>query len=283
MRLVGLGSIALVCGCGLVSGLDNLEVRDGSAFDASSDQPQASDVVVLPDIQQPPLEAGTGGYALHTTGGCASGPNVSLSNFAFTVTLWLRIDSASSDNLPVVWNGGRGPSEQGWSLDLTTQGLTFCVSDQNGFTCTPGYAIPAGHLVHIGVLSPYNQQTSGRTLTMYAMDSTAGATTHTQVSTVSGAQGNWTSSASLTIGGALVGTSCNATSMVTVDRLHIQTSVLQISSLDAAAKGNACTQAAYDFEFDEGTGAHTADCTQTATALNWAPGAKVSFVISPFP
>jgi len=286
-RVVGIASIAFAfVGCALVSGLANLEVAsDASTGDAAKDV--LGDVTVLPDVVVP-LEAGPGGWALSTHGGCASGPTtVQLSNLEFTVTLWLRVDALpqnDTDVLPILWNGGRAGSEQGWSLDLTSKGIVFCVSDQNGFTCTPPAPMTVGHLVHVGVVSPYNQQTSGRSFIVYAMDRSSGATTHTQVATTSGAQGNWSSSAPFTIGGAQVGQSCTTPSNVTVDRIHVLSSTVTASTLDSTATSSACTSTGViaDLELDEGSGTATKSCSGDI-ALSWPDGTKLGFVISPFP
>jgi hypothetical protein len=289
VRVVGLGSIVLACGCELVSGLASLEVDASSPMlDASDDDDDvAPSDVTSPDVPTP-IEAGTGGYALSTSGGCATSASIQLSNLEFTLTLWLRVDAVptnSNDVLPIVWNGGRGPSEQGWSLDLTAKGLIFCVADQNGFTCTTPYGITTGHLVHIGVVSPYNGQASGRSMEIYALDRSAGATTHTSVATATGAQGNWSSSAPLTIGGAQVGQSCTSPSSVTVDRIHLFTAVVPVGIIDSTAATTVCSGngVLFDFELDEGTGTVAKSCTATASSLSWPANSKIGFVISPFP
>jgi hypothetical protein len=284
-RAVGISCIALACACEAVSGLSSLQVGDGaSPADVTSDT--ASDVTKLPDTGGPPLEAGSGGYALGASGGCATGTNVPLSNIQFTITLWLRVDMPSSNSiLPIVWSGGRAPSEPGWSLDLTSTGVIFCVADQNGATCTPSYAIVPGHLVHLGIVSPYNGQTSGRSMTVYAMDRSAGASTHTQVATVAGAQGNWSSTTPITIGGAAIGPTCTSPSNVTVDRLHFVGGLVSVQVLDTTASSSSCSVGvAADYEFDENTGTSTKSCAAAGT-LSWAndSSAKIGFVVSPFP
>src|SRR5437879_8074430 len=102
-RMAGVSCIALACGCELVSGLSNIEVGDGaSSADVTN---ESSDVTVLPDNVGPPVEAGSGGYAIGASGGCASGTNVPLSNIQFTITLWLRVDAppaTKTDILPIV-------------------------------------------------------------------------------------------------------------------------------------------------------------------------------------
>ena len=288
-RGIGLASMALACGCAFVSGLSNLEVTDASSSaDAASEAP--ADVGVSADA--PPLvEAGGGGYALSASGGCASGlSSFSLSNIEFSITLWLRVDATALsdfDMLPILWNGGRSKSEPGWSLDLTTKGITFCVADQNGSTCTPAAPIAQSHLVHIGIVSPYTGVTSGRSLQVYAMDLTAKETTHTQVALATGAQGNWTSSAPFTIGGAQVASACTTPSSVTVDRVHlIQNTLLTVSQLDSSAAQAICgssNSALADFELDEGSGNSTTDCIGKTVTLGWAATSKIAFVISPFP
>src|SRR6476646_4497947 len=122
--------------CALVSGLANLEVDGSAPIDAANDAD-----VIQSDAKDDtgPIEAGEAGYALLAAGGCASsGLTLSLTDQEFSLSLWLRVDEVpanDSDVLPIVWNGGRAASEQGWSLDLTRGGVEFCVADANGGVC----------------------------------------------------------------------------------------------------------------------------------------------------
>jgi hypothetical protein len=273
--------------CAFVSGLANLEVTDASTpIDAASEADVAALLDASPDVG--PIEAGEAGYALQASGGCASsGVTISLSNLEFSLSLWLRVDStniADSDVLPIVWNGGRAPSEQGWSLNLTKGGVEFCVADQNGNTCTPKWPIPVLHLVHVFVTSPYTGQTSGRSLNIYAHDISDGSsTTHASVATVSGAQGNWATSAPFTIGGAQIGPSCTSPAHVTVDRVIVYSGIVPTNVMDIAETHNVCTStnALADYEMDEGAGKVAKDCVTANTSLTFS-SSSTSFVVSPF-
>ena len=89
-RALSLAGMVLVTGCGLVSGLSNLEITTDAAAppqDASDER----DVTTLPDgagQDTGPIEAGPTDYALITADSYAtSNASLSMSNMAFSLSL----------------------------------------------------------------------------------------------------------------------------------------------------------------------------------------------------
>lgn len=284
----------LAAGCGLVSGLDGLAIDDGGSPTGDSGGVDGSaDVTVLPDgsadVTPPPGDAGRARTALATKGGCSSaiGPTtLALSNSDFTVSLWLRVDAASSsvETQPILWKGGRSSAEPGWMLALQSGNLVFCVADSNGSKCSAGWAILTGHLVHVVVRSTFvDQVASSREVWIYKRDLTNGDLTHTAVVDTSGFVANWTANSLFTIGGAVANT-CTVAGAYTIDDLRIADTAVDPTLYDTEESIDIpCNTASLvgDYSFDEGAGAVAHDCT--ADAFDLKLGAGASFVVSPFP
>lgn len=292
MRVLLLLACSSVSSCALLSGLSQLTVSDGGPSDASSDASSEVIIADAPSSDTGPEEASDSGRdagsALQFTSGCAyanADSVIALSGTSFTVQLWVRLDAASPKGLtlaPIVWKGGRNTGEPGWSLDIQNSTLGFCVSSVSASACTsPAYPMVVGHLVHVVVATATN--TTGRSVSMYARDVSAGETTHMLVSQSSPSTSTWTDNATFTLGAATP--SCTAPSSVTIDDLRVfDIAPSNVMAMDAMESTNLpCNTLALlaDFRFDEGSGPSTTDCTGNQTLTLSTQG--VHFIPSPFP
>jgi hypothetical protein len=280
-------SVALVVvssGCGLLSGVGDLERSGGDAGDDGGD--------VEPDT---PL--GRAQRAIQLSSGCGeaattTGALLSFSDQSFTVAFWLRLAVVPTDAArhPIVATGARVAADPGWFVGLEGGTLKLCTGDANGSACTPG--LPAagmvGHLVHVVALSEASTsgQSMARTMAVATLDATAGATQHSIVDSVaSGGFNNWPTPRPVMVGGStVIGGACGAFVSGDIDDVRIWNAALSAQQLDDEyAKSIACTSAGLvaSYRLDEGAaGTAGNDCD---TALNLALSGSYAWIRSPFP
>jgi hypothetical protein len=283
-----------VAGCGLVSGLDGLNVDGGSQASDASDASQGDVVAVDQSTLDAPtvFETGTdgglsAGTALSSVNACSSSGSADatllLSGSDFTLELWLEVKAniVTTETDAIVWKGGRTTSEPGWSLDQTSNGIEFCLADAAAAKCTPIYNATMGDLLHVAVIS---QVSNGREVSLYVRDVTKNEGVHFLRGQVNNVASTWTSSGPFTIGGARPDNQCSGATNVVVDDVRVYNTALSVTQLESDMGTIPCTTAglvAY-FKFDEGSGTTTTDCS-SSTKLSLTLVAGASFVPSPFP
>jgi hypothetical protein len=280
----------LAAGCGLVSGLDSLQVDDGGQAPDTGGDARGDDVAidqVVQDATPLPDTGIDGGAALSTANACSSvqGDSLSLSSSSFTIELWLQVkaNNGKPEPSPILWRGGRSASEPGWTLALSNGGLTFCIADTTASTCSTPYAVNANDLLHVAVVSSVQQQNT-RTVQLYVRNFSTQENTHFLRGQITSGPASWgtTTGGPFTIGGVKGNTTCTNTTNVIVDDVRVYDVAVGLLQLDPDTSTIQCNTAgllAY-FMFEEGSGTTTTDCT-SKLVMTLAQGA--SFVATPFP
>ncbi len=259
------------------------DATDGGVTDAAHD---ARDAFAIDAPSEASFDGGrTPGNALQTGGACATASSsVELTNSELTIELWVRVDVAPADAAlkPIVWTGGRSMTEPGWSFDISSAGLVFCIASTTTSKCTTPYPLAPSHLVHVAARSDFSAQLSNsRSVTIYARDVTAGDAAHALAGSLVNGPNAWVGAGPLAVGGD---GACATNAAVTIDDLRIFTTIASVASLDTDESVDiACSGPSLDvdFKFDESSGTTTTDCTSTALALTL--GSAAAFVPSPFP